>query len=94
MLASKELCRRHKNQARQFKTGGKQLADFLESVDNDEVLLVQRLRDRDTRGMRTGIGEVKVDGHRTPSGQAGRVRPIISELTGEQTDEFEIYGEF
>ena len=94
MLASKELCRRHKNQARQFKTGGKQLADFLESVDNDEVLLVQRLRDRDTRGMRTGIGEVKVDGHRTPSGQAGRVRPIISEPTGEQTDEFEIYGEF
>jgi putative transposase len=92
-LATQELRSRHQDHARQFKTGGKQLAEFLQSVEADEALLTQRLRDRDGRHLRAGIsGMTPVDGSPTPSVHQNFVSPV--QPPGEETGESEIYGEF
>ena len=47
MLASKELLKRYQNYSLQFHVNALRLAEFLQSVEAQEVLLVQRLRDRE-----------------------------------------------
>ena len=48
-LASAELHRRHQRHNQQFRVTARQLADFLASVEGEEVVLEQRLRDAEAR---------------------------------------------
>jgi putative transposase len=55
MLATKELHKQHQQHSKQrFDLNARTLAIFLESVEAEEALLMQRLRDRETVGMRDG----------------------------------------
>jgi len=93
-LATQELHRRHQDHARQFKAGGKKLAEFLQSVEADEALLAQRLRDRDGRTLRGQIsGVIGIDGSQAPSARPDRsIRSPAP--ASEQISDCEIYGEF
>jgi hypothetical protein len=55
MLATAELHRRRKNHAGTFDVTARRLAEFLESVEAEELLLTQRLRDAESRSTRLGI---------------------------------------
>jgi hypothetical protein len=55
MLASAELHRRNRNHAGTFHITARRLAEFLESVEAEELLLTQRLRDAENRPIRLGI---------------------------------------
>jgi putative transposase len=49
MLATAELRRQHQDHGRRFAITARRLADFLASLEADEVLLEQRLRDAESR---------------------------------------------
>ena len=55
MLATTELYRRRRNHSSSFHITAQRLAAFLESVEAEEVLLTQRLRDRESLTIRLGI---------------------------------------
>jgi putative transposase len=52
-LASEELRKRRQNHSRQFEITAKRLAEFLESVEVEEKILIQRLSDLETRTLLT-----------------------------------------
>jgi putative transposase len=52
-LASEELRKRRQNHSRQFEITAKRLAEFLESVEVEERILIQRLSDLETRALQT-----------------------------------------
>jgi putative transposase len=64
-LASEELRKRRQNHSRQFEITAKRLAEFLESVEVEETILVQRLSDLETRTLLT---------HPSPSPRAPDMR--------------------
>jgi len=49
MLASDELRRRRRVHSRQFNLTGRKIAEFIESLEGEELLLMQRLKDRENR---------------------------------------------
>ena len=55
MLATTELYRRRRNHSSSFHITAQRLAAFLESVEAEEVLLTQRLCDRESLTIRLGI---------------------------------------
>ena len=55
MLATAELRRRHQKHSAGFHITARRLAEFLQSVESEEALLAQRLRDGETRALRSGI---------------------------------------
>lgn len=55
MLATAELRRRSTRHSRQFYVTASRLAEFLESVESEEVLLKQRIADQELRGVLTLI---------------------------------------
>jgi putative transposase len=55
MVASKELRRRHQCHSGQLKITARKLADLFQSIEADEVLLAQRLCDRETQTLRSGL---------------------------------------
>lgn len=55
MLATEELRARRREHSRRFTVSAKQLAAFLQSVEAEEALLMQRLRDREARSVLTVI---------------------------------------
>ncbi len=55
-LASEELRKRHKNHSGQFMITARKLAEFLESVEIEEALLIQRLSDLEARSLQTQPG--------------------------------------
>jgi putative transposase len=54
MLATAELRRRYQNHSAAFHITARRLAEFLQSVESEEALLAQRLRDGETRASRLG----------------------------------------
>jgi hypothetical protein len=52
-MASEELRKRHQNHSGQFAITAKKLAEFLESVELQEEILVQRLSDLEARSLHT-----------------------------------------
>lgn len=52
LLASSELRRRHQARAAGWAMSARTLADFLQSVESEEVLLAQRMRDREAQSTR------------------------------------------
>jgi hypothetical protein len=93
MLASRELLKEKQNHSRQFSVNARRLAEFLQSVEAEEALLTQRLRDREgkaTEAMRAS--HISSEEARVGEG------PLSKEWLGPQNnqipDRIEIYGEF
>jgi putative transposase len=92
MLATEELRRQRHNHSASFNVTSRRLAEFLQSVEAEESLLAQRVRDRESRNIRMGI----VNGAENSDGIVGQkvparpehIAPTLDETTGE------MYGEF
>jgi hypothetical protein len=91
MVATNELRKQHQRHSQQrFNLNAKTLATFLESVEGEETLLLQRLRDRETVGMRESRNES------VPACAAGAGFPTTDkddQLSSAEVP-LEIYGEF
>jgi hypothetical protein len=93
MVASKELRRRHQCHSGQLKITARKLADLLQSIEADEVLLAQRLRDRESRILRLGMAQ-------TTAGPDGENDDQVEKKNAEQEpgketpDHYATYGEF
>ena len=93
MLATEELRRRHQNHSASFTVTARRLAEFLQSVEAEETLLAQRVRDRESRDIRFGIVAVAQSGDAVLGEQA----PARAEHIAPTLDEAivgEMYGEF
>ena len=94
MLATAELRRRHQNHAASFHLTARRLADFLQSVEAEEALLTQRLRDGASRAIRpeiaTRAGNGGVDGkeRKAVTEVVAAPTPMLDGTVGDQ------YGEF
>ena len=94
MLATTELRRKHQNHSTGFAITARHLAEFLQSVEAEETLLTQRLRDREHRVIRseatTQAANVDpVGDHRAPVGLPVNVICMVDDGTID-----EVYGEF
>jgi len=94
MLATTELHRKHHNHSAGFAVTARHLAEFLQSVEAEEILLTQRLRDREQRAIRSEItthseNSDVVGEQRALAGSTEHVAPTADDRTiGE------LYGEF
>jgi putative transposase len=93
MIASREILKRRQEHSRKGGITARRLADFLISIESEEVLLQQRLRDRESAAVRNGI---------EPAGPAVGQDPIQQDHVRGDTDpielsavaDLELYGEF
>jgi putative transposase len=93
MLATQELHQRCRNHSASFHVSARQLAEFLESVEAEEVLLSQRLSDLESKEIRQTLTSGS-DGGQSVS-QCGKMS--IVENSGQPRDGLvvnEVYGEF
>lgn len=94
MLATTELLRRHRSHAASFNVTARRLAEFLESVEGEELVLTQRLRDRESRSIRLGIVAGAQDTDASPDPQSpGQVTEQVAAVVGEEMIG-ELYGVF
>jgi hypothetical protein len=94
MLATTELHRRHRENSSTLAITARRLAEFLQSVEAEESLLTQRLRDRESQNIRFGPVADGAGGRMATSGPA--IHPIEEEA-GTATEECTVcsgYGEF
>ncbi|MCI0723881.1 MAG: transposase family protein [Acidobacteria bacterium] len=94
MLATTELHRQYHNHSSRFAVTARRLAEFLQSVEAEESLLTQRLRDRENRSIRLAVA-TRTGNSDTVVEQAVPARPI--KPIGPAVDEgtvSEVYGEF
>jgi len=96
MLASHELRKRRQNHTQRFPVTARRLAEFLESVEAEEKLLVQRLGDMEVRRVRSGLGTISERGPQNAltnlRGQSGS--PEAATAPGEEhLQACETYGE-
>jgi hypothetical protein len=85
MIATKEILSQHRRHSQQrLNVNAKALAVFLESVEGQESLMIQRARDRERAAMRSGRGAQEEARNATVSCSGGASPP----------DRFELYGEF
>jgi len=93
MLATQELRQRCHNHSAAFPVSARQLAEFLESIEAEEVLLSQRLNDLESKTIRLTL--TSGSGGRKSISQ--RSDKSIVEINGRPRDGFavnEVYGEF
>ena len=93
MLATQELHQRCHNHSAAFPISARQLAEFLESVEAEEVLLSQRLSDLESKAIRLTLTGGS-DGEQSIF--QGCAKSIV-EINSRPTDGFvvnEVYGEF
>ena len=81
MLATAELRRRYQNHSAGFHITARRLAEFLQSVEAEETLLTQRLRDGESRALRLGVPPLAenrdaLDGRAYPTAPVDRVDGI------------------
>ena len=93
MLATAELRRRYQNHSAGFQITARRLAEFLQSVESEEALLAQRLRDGETRGFQPDALSSAEDG--TAVGGAAPIQSMatLASPLGEE-DSSELYGVF
>jgi hypothetical protein len=90
MLATKELRRRCQLHTAQFSVTAHQLAAFLRSVEAEEVLLSQRLRDHASQAIRADV----VTNKPAPCDQSSaHDKAIVSSTAEQMIGECKIYGE-
>ncbi len=94
MLASKELYRRQQCHSQGLAITAKRLAGFLQSVEADELLMTQRLRDQEAQAARNAlVAAAPTPPH--PGGsraEAAEDDDVVGD--GAYADSSEIYGEF
>jgi transposase InsO family protein len=94
MLATTELQRRHRTQSSGVAVTARRLAEFLQSVEAEEGLLLQRLRDREQRAIGAEIA-TRADHGGTPVEPQEPTAPLVDLPARENEDtEGEVYGEF
>jgi putative transposase len=89
MLASKELHRRRQCHSQSVAITARKLADFLQSVETDELLLTQRLRDQEAQAMRSGLAAAITAPFSSDEIMTENFTPEVME-----NNSSEIYGEF
>jgi putative transposase len=102
MIASTELRKRAKQHARQFSMTAKKLADFLASVEAEEILRGQRMQDREARNVLGLIGSNSIrsfsDSQRTDEAldatQRRELSPTKPSLITLDPDQIEVYEEY
>jgi transposase InsO family protein len=89
MLATAELRRRYQNHSASFHITARHLAEFLQSVESEEALLAQRLRDSETRTLGLAI-------HPSLESSTARVEGHVASAPSALNDETvrELYGAF
>lgn len=81
-VATEELRKRRKLHSQQFNVTAKKLAEFLESVEDEEKLLAQRLRDRESQHILSQIND-KSDGSGSPFERSAPLDPTVSSNSNE-----------
>ena len=97
MIATKELRALKASHSQQFSVTAKKLADFLESIEAEEVMLMQRLRDAEGRKVLERINGAAISATakdlRVPESATGNETASESS-TQDEADTLEIYEEF
>jgi putative transposase len=93
MVASKELRRRHQRHSGQLKITASKLADLLQSIEVDEVLLAQRLCDRESQTLRSGLAPTTTGSERENDDQVVKKNTRL-QLVMEAPTTYETYEEF
>ena len=88
LLASSELRRRHQTRGPGWAATARTLAEFLQSVESEELLLAQRMRDREAQSVRRAqIAEAPAPSEsvepKAPAGHPCAATPAAYELYGE-----------
>ena len=94
MIASSELRRRQECHSQGLVITAKKLASFLQSVENDELLMAQRMRDQEAQATRNSLSVVPLT---TPSSCSRESEPVEGDTIAastERADSGEVYGEF
>jgi len=96
MLATKELRARKTKHSQKFGFSAKQLADFLESVEGEEVTLMQRLRDSEGRHVLNAINgqaaaTLPIDVPSSPATEPATLEEISAQTGSEN---LEVYEDF
>ncbi len=99
MIATKELRALKASHSQQFSVSAKKLADFLESVEAEEVMLVQRLRDAEGRKVVEKINNVAVSAGAEEIAVLGSANERVDTAAEESSSEdeantLEIYEEY
>jgi hypothetical protein len=94
MLATTELRRRYHNHSAEFHITARRLAEFLQSVEAEETLLMQRLRDGESRTIRVGTPP-SIENGDTVDEQPVPFVPAVCAVPALNEDTVgELYGEF
>ena len=94
MLASNELHQRRRNYSAEFTVTARQLAEFLQSVEAEEKLLTQRLRDWESKDVRSTLTKRPLSEDCAPFREAEvSAAPSVERQTDETTVS-EVYGAF
>jgi putative transposase len=94
MIASNELRRRQQSHSQGLVITAKKLAGFLQSVEADELLMAQRLRDREAQATRNCLSVMPLTPP-CPAGVEGKpVETNTGSVNAEHADSGEVYGEF
>jgi putative transposase len=97
MLATQELRKRHREHARHRGLSAAAIGDFLQSVEAQEILLTQRLRDRQARPIRSEYEQAVAPQPLTDSrltSQPSCAAPSFQSTVMESAEEYETYGAF
>jgi transposase InsO family protein len=89
MLASNELRRRHQRHSGQLNITAGKLANLLQAIEIDEALLMQRVRDRESRIVRSGLAPAIAAPLEGTDDQKNGV-----DHRDETPETYEMYGEF
>lgn len=87
MLASQELRKLAQHQSREFTVTSRKLAEFLQSVQAEEILLEQRLNDQETRAAKPDLKIVPKHDTAMEQGRASALAP-------DRSPDLETYGSF
>ena len=93
MIATHELRRRQQRHSQGLEITAKKLAGFLQSVEADEVLLAQRLRDREAQATRSFQSVAPSPFPVTIDGEHSAVKVVVA-VSAAASDSDQIYGEF
>jgi putative transposase len=95
MLATAELRRRHQRHAQQLAVTARKLADFLVSVEAEEVLLEQRLRDAEARDVWAQINASDhAEGQETSASPVQPPQPACAPARANPVEELVVYGDY
>jgi hypothetical protein len=94
MIASNELRRRQQSHSQGLVITAKKLAGFLQSVEADEVLMAQRLRDQEAQAARNSLSVAPLTPPYPGRREGEPVETNTIAAIAESAESGEVYGEF